>query len=107
MKRPYGHTLGERTALSESLVRRIGGHWWIARHLTRLNESERALDLLFRAVNRGYCCHYALLHDSWLDSLRSNSRFLDLVNRAEAMRLEARAVFLDNGGDRLLGVHVP
>jgi hypothetical protein len=62
------------------------------------------LELLSLALDKGYCCHHALLHDLWLDSLRTHPQFTELVNRAAEMSLQAYAVFLDNGGDRLLGV---
>ena len=78
----------------------------IACIMAKLNDVERALEFLSRALDKGYFCHYALLHDPWLDSLRPNSRFTKLVDRAADMRREAQAVFLDNGGDRLLGVHM-
>ena len=72
--------------------------------LARLNETERALELLSVAVDQGYRCHYALSCHPWLDSLRSHPRFKELANRAEVLGLQARTVFLDNEGDRLLGV---
>ena len=74
--------------------------------LAKLNDPERALEFLSLAIDKRYGCHYALLHDPWLDSLRSDHRFTELVNRAAALDLEARTVFLDNEGDRLLGVRV-
>jgi len=74
--------------------------------LARLNETERALELLSFAVDQGYRCHYALSCHPWLDSLRSHPRFEELANRAEVLGLHARTVFLDNEGDRLLGVMV-
>jgi len=40
------------------------------------------------------------LHVPWLNSLRSDHRFTERVNRAAALDLEARTVFLDNGGGR-------
>jgi serine/threonine protein kinase len=75
----------------------------VASLLAKLNDPERALEFLSIALDRGYRCHYALLHDLWLDSLRSHPQFIELVNRAASMDSQARAVFLDNGGDRLLG----
>jgi tetratricopeptide (TPR) repeat protein len=75
--------------------------------LAKLNDSERALELLSRALDKGYRCHYALSHDLWLDSLRPRPQFTELVNRAADLSLPARAVFLDNGGERLLGVQAP
>jgi hypothetical protein len=79
-------------------------YFFAAYFLAKLNAPERALELQSLALDKGYCCHYALLHDPWLDSLRSRPQFTELVNRAAQMSLQARAVFLDNGGDRLLGV---
>jgi serine/threonine protein kinase len=70
--------------------------------LAKLNDPERALEFLFIALDRGYRCHHALLHDRWLESLRSHAHFAALVNRAAAMDLEAQTIFRANGGDRLL-----
>lgn len=67
---------------------------------------ERALRLLSLAIENGYSCHYALLHDRWLDSLRSEPSFTQLVERAAEQSRNARAAFLELGGDRLLGVDV-
>ena len=74
--------------------------------LAKLNEPERALEFLSLTLDKGYRCHYALSHEPWLESLRPDHRFTDLVKRAAALDLEARTVFLNNGGDRLLGVQV-
>ncbi|HUS05115.1 MAG TPA: serine/threonine-protein kinase [Bryobacteraceae bacterium] len=72
--------------------------------LAELNETGRALEFLSLALDEGYHCHYALLHDPDLEPLRSHQLFPELVNRAAALDRHARAVFLDNGGNRLLGV---
>jgi TolB-like protein/tetratricopeptide (TPR) repeat protein len=74
--------------------------------LAKLNEPERGLEFLSLTLDKGYRCHYALLHDPWLESLRPDHRFKELVTRAAEMSLHARTVFRDNGGDRLLGVQV-
>ena len=73
--------------------------------LAKLNDAGRALEFLSLALDEGYHCHYALLHEPDLEPLRSHHQFPELVNRATALDRHARTVFLDNGGDRLLGVH--
>jgi len=80
-------------------------HYWIARNLARANQVERALNSLTRAFDSGYFCHFALLHDAWLEPLRSDLAFTELVNRAAPKDQEARRVFSANGGASLLGVY--
>jgi tetratricopeptide (TPR) repeat protein len=72
--------------------------------LAKLNEPERALETISRALDEGYFCHHALLHHPWMDSLRSHPEFPKLAGRAAERSAQAQAVFLYNGGDRLLGV---
>jgi serine/threonine protein kinase len=71
--------------------------------LARLNDPNRSLETISQALEEGYVCHHMLLHHPWLDSLRSHPGFPELVNRATERRMQARAVFLDNSGHRLLG----
>lgn len=78
----------------------------LAALLAKLNEPQRALELVSRALEEGYVCHSILLQHPWLQSLRSHPGFPDLANRAAEQSLQAQAVFLENGGDRLLGVQV-
>jgi serine/threonine protein kinase/tetratricopeptide (TPR) repeat protein len=70
--------------------------------LARLDQRDRALELISLAVDGGYHCHRALLHDRWLDSLRSDERFEALVSRTAELGVEAAAIFARNGGDELL-----
>jgi len=67
---------------------------------------DRAFRLLSLAIENGYACHHGLLHDRWLDSLRSELPFTQLIERAAEQSRKARAVFLELGGDRLLGIEV-
>lgn len=80
--------------------------FFVASSLAKLNDTERALEFLSLTLDEGYLCYHALVHDPWLESLRSTKQFAELVSRAAEMSLHARTVFLDNGGDRLLGVRV-
>jgi tetratricopeptide (TPR) repeat protein len=72
--------------------------------LAKLNEPQRALETISRTVEEGYFCHQILLHHPWLGSLRAHPEFPQLVGRAAERSVQAQKVFLENGGDRLLGV---
>ena len=73
--------------------------------LAELNDIGRALEFLSVAIDEGYHCLYALLHEPNLEPLRSQRQFPKLLHRATELDSHARSVFLTNGGDRLLGVH--
>jgi serine/threonine protein kinase len=72
--------------------------------LARLDRPQRALETISQALDEGYVCYYALLHHPWLHSLRSHPEFPKLAHRAAERSMEAQAVFIENGGDWLLGV---
>jgi hypothetical protein len=42
----------------------------------------------------------------WLGSLRAHPEFPKLAGRAAERSVQTQTVFLDNGGDRLLGVQM-
>jgi hypothetical protein len=73
--------------------------------LAKLNDTGRAFEFVSVALDEGYHCLYALLHEPDLEPLRSHRHFPELVNRATVLDRRARTVFLDNGGDRLLSVN--
>jgi tetratricopeptide (TPR) repeat protein len=77
-----------------------------AEMLAIFDRPERALEFLSLALDEGYRCHNSLLNHHCWDSFRSDGRFQSILKRAADMSHYARTVFLDNGGDRLLGVHV-
>jgi TolB-like protein len=68
----------------------------------KLNEPRRALETISQALNGGYFCHHMLLHHSWFASFRSCDGFSDLARDAAERSAEARDVFLENVGDRIL-----
>jgi tetratricopeptide (TPR) repeat protein len=59
------------------------GLYFAGRALIRIHEYERAIGLFERAVERGFFCLGAFVHDPWLDATRREPRFQKLVNRAE------------------------
>jgi TolB-like protein len=70
--------------------------------LAKLDEPKRAMETISEALEEGYVCHHALICHPWLDALRSDAGFPELAGRAAERSARAQAVFLDNGGDRLL-----
>jgi hypothetical protein len=78
--------------------------FYLARQLARVNESERAISILFDVIDSGFLCSFALARDPWLDSLRSSHRFSELLQVAEVRRSHAHAAFLAAGGQELLGI---
>jgi serine/threonine protein kinase len=80
------------------------GRFWIGRDLAELSEWQRALTYLSMSLDGNYCCYYVLMRDAALESLRSHPGFTALVERARELDLKARRVFIDNGGEELLGI---
>jgi len=74
------------------------GLFYLSRHLARLNEANLALDLLGRVVASGYFCFPTMAHDPWLEPLRRNPAFTQLLRRAEALHREAVVAFERLGG---------
>jgi hypothetical protein len=71
--------------------------------LCKVGSHELALQALTKAVDGGYTVVEPLLRDPWLEPLRGDPRFPEIVRRAEARRDEAFAVFRAEGGETLLG----
>ena len=82
------------------------GLYFTARVLARLGEPEASLDLLERIIDQGFYCSAVMLRDPWMDSIRGQSRFADVVRRADARTREAAEEFQRLNGDRILGVNV-
>ena len=91
-------------SLPNPFLRDPEGRFWIARQLAELGETQRALDFLSLCLDSNYGCHFPLLHDAALQSLRAHPRFSELLARAAALEVQARTVFRDNDGERLLEV---
>jgi len=71
--------------------------------LARLGSHELALEALRKSVDGGFVVPDTMRHDPWLAGLREDPRFNEILQRAEARRNEALAVFRAEGGEKLLG----
>jgi DNA-binding winged helix-turn-helix (wHTH) protein/tetratricopeptide (TPR) repeat protein len=80
------------------------GLYYLSRHLARLSEVERALELFERVVAGGFFCYPAMVRDRWLDSLRAQPAFTRLLETAAAQHREAAAQFAALDGKRILRV---
>jgi eukaryotic-like serine/threonine-protein kinase len=100
-------TLDELLRLPGPMVSDPEAHFIVGRLLTQLGQPDRALNSLSRALDAGFNCHEALLNYGGFDSLRTDTRFRELVNRAAQMTREARAVFQEGGGEDLLLTSLP
>lgn len=69
-----------------------------------LEDVERALAMLERAVAGGWFCHATIAREPWLASVRDTPRFAALVDEAETRHRRAAAAFQKAGGDQLLGL---
>ena len=82
------------------------GLYFTARVLARLGEPDASLDLLDRIIEKGFYCSAVMLRDPWMDAIRGQSRFADVVRRADARTREAEQEFRRLNGERLLALNV-
>ena len=78
--------------------------YYMARHLARINEPERAITMLSRVIDGGFLCGTAISLDPWFASLRSSPRCLELMRNAEIQRSNVHASFLAAGGEQLISI---
>jgi hypothetical protein len=71
--------------------------------LCDVGEHQRGLELLRRAVEKGYFVAPTLRGSRHFDALRGDPGFQEVLARAEAGRARALAAFREAGGERLLG----
>ncbi|HZM27352.1 MAG TPA: protein kinase [Gemmatimonadales bacterium] len=75
-----------------------------ARDVAYVGDTDFALDILTRVVDGGMHCPAPLVRDPWFDSLRTEPEFVRLLRRLEQEQAESLRVFIQAGGEQLLGV---
>lgn len=100
---PEARELGERLAEDGSFGD-PEGYVALALMLSRAGSHDTALRLLTAAQDGGFTAPDTLVKDPWLDPIRHDPRFTEIVQRAQTRRREAFAVFRAEGGERLLGL---
>lgn len=79
------------------------GKYYLARQLAYLSDIGRATSVLKSAVDGGYFCYPQIASDPWLDPIRGDAEFKQILHRAQALHQEAIEVFTAEGGPPLLG----
>jgi serine/threonine protein kinase/tetratricopeptide (TPR) repeat protein len=80
------------------------GWFYMARQLAYLGEKPMATEMLSRAIERGFFCYPVMLRDPWLDSLRGEKQFIDLLRKAQELHREAVQVFHSLAWDTALNM---
>ena len=80
------------------------GRYFVARTYAFLGERAPAVELLGQIVDSGFFCVSVFQRDPWLDSIRTQPEFPAIVRRAEARHREAKEIFEELKGPRLLGL---
>jgi tetratricopeptide (TPR) repeat protein len=80
------------------------GIYFIARGLAYWGELDEAMRTLDRVVEGGFYCDQTMARDPWLDPIRTTPEFMRILRRAESLRRDAVAAYLEHEGDRILGV---
>jgi TolB-like protein len=78
--------------------------YYSARHLAHLNEVDAAAALFERVVDGGCVCFPTFVRDPWLKPLRKKPAFIKALGQAEREHERAARMFLERGGEKLLGV---
>lgn len=79
--------------------------FYSARQLARIDDTERAIEALSNALDRGFLCASTMSRDPWFEPLRSCPRYDVLMQKAELRRAEVHIAFLAAGGEQLISIH--
>jgi eukaryotic-like serine/threonine-protein kinase len=101
-------TIGALQSATEAVIaggmRDPEGLFMLALRLAHFGGEDRAVEILADVVEGGYFPYDTFTRNPWLDPLRNRTDFKETVRKAEQRHQEARAVFIQAGGEALLGV---
>ena len=95
----------ESLAASEFCIRHFPDPeavFYMGRHLARLDEPARALEVLNDVVDRGFYVSHALSTDPWLAPIRSLTAYQPLMQRTRRLEQDAALAFTQMGGPELM-----
>ena len=80
------------------------GLYYMGRALAHVGASEEAIERIVAAVERGFFCYPYFVSDPWIDPLRGDARFVEVLRRAETKWRDAQHAFEQHPGSRVLAV---
>ena len=92
------------TTAEDAILRDPEILFYSARHLARINESDRAISALSAAIDSGFLCASAISRDPWFEPLRGSSGCDALLRETKRRRVEMHAAFLAAGGQQVISI---
>ena len=77
--------------------------FYMARHLSRAGNAAAAIRLLRRARDEGFTASRPMADDPWFAAVRENAEFTSVLEDAQSAEAQARQLFADAGGAKVLG----
>jgi tetratricopeptide (TPR) repeat protein len=77
--------------------------FYISRQLAAAGEPVEAARMLAKSVDGGFSSFDFMMRDPWLQPIRGTDAFRAILRRAEARERQARAAFIEAGGEQVLG----
>ena len=103
------HEVEQSRALMKKLmaIKDPEARYHLARQYAYLGDHESALSALTGVIEDGFFCVPGFTRDPWLDPLRAEPRFTEVMRRAATRHRQAVISFLAAEGDRVLGIPHP
>lgn len=76
--------------------------FYAARHMARLGETQRAIEMISETLEQNFICDFSLAQDGWLESLRRHDLYGQIMEKAGERRRESHAAFVRAGGEVVL-----